>query len=248
MADHPSNAFYYFPKSAKSILDVGCNNGTLLLSAYERGFTDFYGIEINQAALLLAKEKTKNISNIQLVQGSADVIPFASETVDVATCIEVLEHVPSELRSCVISEIARILKQDGLFSLSVPYKGFFSFLDPANMRFSFPKLFSLISKILGGGGRDLGFVGQKHGVIWHYHFSLEELSILLEPHFEILNVRYRGAFMVPICETLLFPFYRKNKLNHFIARYLRKWKFLDFHLNWGSFLSYNILIVCKKKS
>jgi len=55
-------------------------------------------------------------------QGFAQEIPVESDFVDVVVVSEVLEHIPDADRRSTISEIARILKSDGLLIGTVPYR------------------------------------------------------------------------------------------------------------------------------
>lgn len=52
--------FLSFNKNDYTILDVGCNNGALLLYAYKKkGAKYYYGVDLNDKALELAKESMK---------------------------------------------------------------------------------------------------------------------------------------------------------------------------------------------
>jgi SAM-dependent methyltransferase len=54
--------------------------------------------------------------------GYAQQMPFESDSFDVVVASEVLEHLLPDIRRQVLVEIARVLKQDGWFIGSVPYR------------------------------------------------------------------------------------------------------------------------------
>ena len=139
-------------------------------------------------------------------------------------------------------------EEDSIFVVSVPYRGLFSYLDPANFRLLFPKLFSIFAKLVGGKGREAGFVKQKHGIVWHHHFTLKELESLFSPQFEIKTIRWRGGLIFPICEWLLFPLYRLQLTNNIFYRLIKKMQSLDYSLQFGRFFAYDILFVAKRIS
>lgn len=151
-------ALYYVPQTTESLLDIGCNIGELLNAAQSLGIKKLTGIDINKNAIDKALVLYANDPRYQFSHSSADVLDFENKTFDTITICEVIEHVPSELRPKMISEMARCLKDNGIVVLTTPYKGLFHWLDPANMRLRFPFIFNFLSKVVGGHGREHGFV------------------------------------------------------------------------------------------
>lgn len=96
------------------LLDIGCAEGMLLKWAEKRGY-QAVGMDISQFAIkkLASKPWGKN-----LVVGDICSLPFTKNYFDVVTCFDVLEHLPSP--EIGISEMCRILKNDGLLFISVP--------------------------------------------------------------------------------------------------------------------------------
>lgn len=247
MKTNPWQVSHYLKKDTNSILDVGCNVGALLQSAADLGYKEFFGIEINPQAAAAAKARLASYPNCSIVQGSADKIPFGNELADIATCCEVLEHVPANLRPQVISEIYRILKPGATFIITVPAAGWFAFLDPANWRLRFPIIFGFLSRLVKGKGREAGFEGQKHGIVWHHHFKYKEISDILTAQGFIIELhRGRGALLSPLMNWLEFPFYRYNACNNIIFKMIRYIHDFDVSLDYGSRISYNHLIVLRK--
>ena len=87
-----------------------------------------------------------------------------------------------------------------------------------------PALSRFASAQAGGGGRDAGYAGEAHGVVWHHHFTKKELVGLLDPYSELERLRWRGALLTPLCGLLQFP-----------------------SLDPGEFLAYNVLMVFRKR-
>jgi len=243
-----THALSFLLENTNSLLDIGCNVGENLFYARELGVEYLKGIEINQNAVDIAKKKATRYENIDIFQGSADKIPVENNFADAIICLEVLEHIPSELRQAVIKEMVRTLKPGGQLILSVPHKGLFSFLDPANLRISFSGCFKILSRLVGGAGREAGFENQKHGIVWHKHFTMKELNNLFDENFVVTKHIWRGALIAPIANILEFPFYRLNKTNHFLYKVIRKIHHIDAAINYGPFLGYNVVIAYKKRT
>lgn len=241
----PFSPVAHIPPGTHSLIDIGCNVGDLLRDALRIGVRDIAGVDLNEPAVRTAKQRLPGYSQ-SLHACSADELPFEDGRFDVASCCEVLEHVPSPLRAKVVREIARVLKPEGRLILTVPAAGMFAWMDPANARYRLPWLWRLVSRPLGGGGRDAGYAGQKHGVVWHHHFTLHELRRLLEPHFGIGYVRHRGAFVTPIANALFWPLYRTGAYDSAPGRALRWVEDLDMSFDCGPTLGYNVLIVAER--
>jgi 2-polyprenyl-3-methyl-5-hydroxy-6-metoxy-1,4-benzoquinol methylase len=96
-----------------SLLDVGCGNGDFIYEARKSGWIT-KGIEISSTAVNFAK----TIRNLDVVKGSLETLPFDSETFNVVTILDVLEHVPHPLTT--LREINRVLKPGGLLVIRVP--------------------------------------------------------------------------------------------------------------------------------
>ena len=135
----------------------------------------------------------------------------------------------------------------GRFIVTVPADGLFSFLDPANVRFRLPTVFGFITALVGGRGREAGYEGQAHGVVWHHHFSEKELARLFDQYFELEHMRWRGALLAPLCGFLEFPFYRRNRLDHPLLKLIHRINRWDHSVDPGKFLGYNVLMVLRKR-
>ena len=237
----------FLPEHRHAVLDIGCNIGLALRWAREHGYSRFYGIDINAEAIDQARIELSDLGESATVfQGSGDEIPIGDASVDLILCQEVLEHVPAELRPGVVSEMVRVLKPGGRLILTVPYNGLFAFLDPENMRFRIPGLYRLANRLVGGRGKDSGYDGQKHGVVWHHHFQKAELEALFGPSFKIQRLRGRGCFLFPICLWLQWPLYRWKMYDHPLCRLIEKLKLLDLGIPWPLPLAFDVLMVADR--
>jgi len=96
------------------VLDVGCAMGGFLDYLQTKGIKNLNGIDPTQRYIDYAKRK----KNYTIKRGSAEAIPFESESFDVLVLDQVLEHVADPLK--VFSEAKRVLKNGGIFCLGVP--------------------------------------------------------------------------------------------------------------------------------
>jgi len=104
----------YFP-SAKSFMEVGCGTG-FVISYIHSTFPQlsFTGSEIFVAGLRFAKQRTKNVS---LLQMDARHVPF-SEEFDVVGAFDVLEHIEED--EAVLAQLFRATKPGGGIIITVP--------------------------------------------------------------------------------------------------------------------------------
>ncbi len=86
------------------ILEAGANFGKQLICLQEVGFTELYGIELQQYAVELSKSRTKNIN---LIQGTIFDIPFKNGYFDLVFTSGVLIHIhPNDIEHA-LNEIYR---------------------------------------------------------------------------------------------------------------------------------------------
>jgi 2-polyprenyl-3-methyl-5-hydroxy-6-metoxy-1,4-benzoquinol methylase len=95
-------------------LDVGCGDGSLLFIMKEYGW-DVYGVDISDSAVKLAKEK---LGTNNIFAGRLEDCRFPSAFFDIISLRHVLEHLNKPYDTLV--EIKRILKKDGILSITVP--------------------------------------------------------------------------------------------------------------------------------
>lgn len=112
-----------------NILDCGCGDGLYLSVIKGLGKYKVFGFDLNKRSLALA-QGAMNVSGIPLVQGSICSLPFKDRMFDKIFCSEVLEHVPDD--GMALSEIHRVLKDNGRLAITVPNHNYPFLWDPLN--------------------------------------------------------------------------------------------------------------------
>lgn len=92
---------------ARSFLDVGCGSGEYLAFAREQRVPFVCGTDLSVGYCSRAGEFGKS----ETVQSSADGLPFATSSIDVVLCSEVLEHLPSDQCSRAVGELCRVARK-----------------------------------------------------------------------------------------------------------------------------------------
>lgn len=103
-------------KSCGRILDVGCNVGSFLKAAKERGF-QVVGVEISQQAVQVAVQ-TFGIREEEIVCASFEEVPLDPEQFDVITFWDTLEHLSDP--SSALAKAWNLLKYDGIVVIRCP--------------------------------------------------------------------------------------------------------------------------------
>ncbi|MBF0553520.1 MAG: class I SAM-dependent methyltransferase [Nitrospirae bacterium] len=115
----------------KHVLDVGCGFGWFLLNCINRGVKNIVGLEMGEDSLIVAK-KYLNSERLSLNNGTATGLVFDNDSFDTVTAWDVIEHIPVRTEQAMFKEIYRVLKHNGVFYMSTPYRSFFcTILDPA---------------------------------------------------------------------------------------------------------------------
>lgn len=97
-------------------LDFGCGVGWMSILAAKDGF-DVYSFDIDRSRILY-KKSIKDRLNIKLAVADGESLPYKDKAFDVIYCCHVLEHIPNDHKA--LSEAYRVLRDDGIFIISVP--------------------------------------------------------------------------------------------------------------------------------
>jgi ubiquinone/menaquinone biosynthesis C-methylase UbiE len=99
----------------ESVLDVGCGEGVLTYQwAQQLGERRIVGIDLDDAKLR-AEWATRRRPNLEYLAMAAEQLPFAPNEFDLASAIEVLEHVPDPQHT--VAEMARVARRHLLVSV-----------------------------------------------------------------------------------------------------------------------------------
>jgi ubiquinone/menaquinone biosynthesis C-methylase UbiE len=100
-----------------AILDLCTGTGTLLIHMQAKigSGGQVVGVDFSHGMLKVAKEKTRCLANISLVEADAGCLPFAEGTFDAVTCSHAFYELKGETQARALGEIVRILKPAGVF-------------------------------------------------------------------------------------------------------------------------------------
>jgi len=100
-------------QAGEKVLDAGCGTGLLaeLMSARVGDQGLISGGESSQSMLDLAQSRCKELSNIELHQGSVTKLQFQADSFDAASCVQTLLYVDEV--DTAIGELHRVLKHGG---------------------------------------------------------------------------------------------------------------------------------------
>lgn len=111
--DTQAAGVFYLPfKKDGVLLDIGCGNGSSMLSLKERGWT-VKGIDFDEKAVSFAQAKGLSASTGDLFSQQ-----FKDNSFDAILLNHVIEHLPSPL--AILKECRRILKKDGVLVAITP--------------------------------------------------------------------------------------------------------------------------------
>jgi 2-polyprenyl-3-methyl-5-hydroxy-6-metoxy-1,4-benzoquinol methylase len=148
----------------ESLLDVGCGEGVLTLEWASRlGDRRVVGIDLEDPKLAREWERRQR-PNLEFMAADATALSFGDDEFDMATAIEVLEHVPDP--EATLAEMARVARRRLL--VSVPREPLWRGLNVAR-------------------GAYLGQLGNTPGHV--NHWSKRSFGALLARHGEVEQVR-----------------------------------------------------------
>lgn len=98
-------------QSAIHILDVGCGTGANIEMLAKFGEAE--GVDVSDDALEFCKQK-----GLKAHKGLAESLPFADESFDVVTALDVIEHLDDDIAG--LKEMRRVLKTGGKTLIFVP--------------------------------------------------------------------------------------------------------------------------------
>lgn len=146
------------PKSGRALrlLDIGCGTGAnlptvtdVVMSEQSTPGGHVAALDYSPLALDFAQQHLGDLP-VALLRGDATSLPFASNSFDIVTMLDVLEHVEND--TAAVREIFRVLKPGGAFVLSVPaYQKLWSAHDEALHHFRRYEYSGLRTVLQSGG-------------------------------------------------------------------------------------------------
>lgn len=129
----------------ESLIDIGCGDGRFLREVrrlYKK--TDLLGVDYSKRAIDIAKAMNPHIhyEKINILEDKLE------NKYDIATAIEVLEHIPPDDLPQFIKGISNLVNENGYFILTVPHKNK-PVSDKHYQHFSSEKLRQLLSPYFG---------------------------------------------------------------------------------------------------
>ena len=184
-------------------LEVGMGWGAFTHHILQRG-ARVVATEVSENDILTAKSDDR-LKTANLIVADGLQLPFPDGTFDFVFAWEVLEHIPKNTEVVFFKEMFRVLKHEGIFVMSTPYKDFRSIVfDPAFWTIGH-RHYSL--KQLNNYGYVSGFKKSKFEVRGKYLLALWHISM------------YISKWILRRVNVLDFPwFVSKLRREEFVSR------------------------------
>ncbi|WP_421995202.1 class I SAM-dependent methyltransferase [Reyranella sp.] len=96
-------------------LDVGCGTGRLLAFLHDAWpGMKLTGLDLSAPYLAEARRLIGRTARVKLVEGAAEALPFEDASLDLVVSSFLLHELPADVRATALSEMARVVKPDGL--------------------------------------------------------------------------------------------------------------------------------------
>lgn len=108
------------PGNGQTFLDVGCNWGRWSIAAAQKGY-GVVGIDPQLGAVMAARRVSRQLGLAnRYVVADARYLPFAARSFDKVFSYSVLQHLSKEDVETAVSEVARVLKPEGVSLVQMP--------------------------------------------------------------------------------------------------------------------------------
>jgi ubiquinone/menaquinone biosynthesis C-methylase UbiE len=104
-------------RAGESVLDLGCGTGTLLAALLAaRPEAVYAGVDPDPRVLAAARRRLAG-RDVELIEGYAEDLPFASQRFDVVVSTLAFHHIPDGAKRTAVREVRRVLRPSGRFLL-----------------------------------------------------------------------------------------------------------------------------------
>jgi SAM-dependent methyltransferase/UDP-N-acetylglucosamine transferase subunit ALG13 len=117
-------------------LDVGCGSGDFLGILAESTSRTCVGVDPHPGYVRHARRRFPHLEVAHV--GVGVPLPYPDASFSSVSLLDVLEHCPNEDQ--LLAEVRRVLRPQGMLVLTVPARHIFSWLDPDNVKFRFPRV------------------------------------------------------------------------------------------------------------
>jgi len=149
------------------ILDIGCGDGKFVFFLQSKEYTGVEGMEISSQQ---AEEARKNVKcPIYVVDDAASFLQRKTNTYQMITMNDVLEHVPKQETVSFLKSVHDALNPGGIVVVNVPQVSGFTSLFCRYIDFTHQTLFTEISLkqvLLTAGFSNVKFISQKWPLKW----------------------------------------------------------------------------------
>jgi ubiquinone/menaquinone biosynthesis C-methylase UbiE len=153
----------FIPPRGGSILDVGCGTGAHL-EMYQRYGGNLYGMDTSPTMLKVARERLGEKAD--LILADAENMPYETASFDLILCMLVLHEMDDEVRTGVLNEMKRVLKEDGRVLLIDYHRG-----KPRTFKGWYYKMVILFAEIAAG---------RRHFRNYRHYLSIGGLPALID--------------------------------------------------------------------
>jgi 2-polyprenyl-3-methyl-5-hydroxy-6-metoxy-1,4-benzoquinol methylase len=170
------------------VLDVGCGSGELV-DALQWDRFHVIGLDKDAQRLVALNAAMRRIGeSCNLVAADVSSLPFRNSSFGAVYCMEVINMLDQD--SNALTELARVLKRNGMCTLSVPYEQYPAIYDPINRLLAKMGLTHLQIGIWSPGVKRL--------------YKPSELSSKLRSlGINPVTIHYIGRWLIPILENYL---------------------------------------------
>ncbi len=130
---------------SKSILECGCGPATILELLWQKN-KQFYGIDISEKSIALARKRLFNKKNIHISVGQVEKLKYKDNTFDLVFANAVMEHLTDPDKS--VNEMIRVTKKKGKLIIMSPNYGSPFFPSVCSAAGLFPRIARFIRIIM----------------------------------------------------------------------------------------------------